>query len=139
MSQSQRQLSRVKNILPRDTYSCKKEHYIKKGARLRCACCDYIKKGRFHTSKTIGDIFYHKEGMACESSNSIYVIICSTCNEEYIEQTGKQGFKIVFQFIGNTSVNCNISYYNVRNTFEFVEKENLKYSHSSHYIQTMNA
>ena len=50
--------------------------------------CDYIKEGSFHTFKTIGDIFYLKKDMACKSSDLVYVFMCSTCNEEYIEETG---------------------------------------------------
>ena len=43
----------------------------------------------FHTFKTTGDIFYLKEDITYESSNSIYVVICSTCNTECFGQTGK--------------------------------------------------
>ena len=41
-------------------------------------------------------------------------------------------------FIGNTSVKCNISNLNVKNTFELVEKENSKYFLSSNYIRRIN-
>ena len=27
--------------------------------------------------------------MTCESSDLVYVVMCSTCNEEYIEETGE--------------------------------------------------
>ena len=34
-------------------------------------------------------IFYLKENMTWESSDLIHVVICSTCNEEYIGETGE--------------------------------------------------
>ena len=81
---SQRQPSSLKKNLTRVQYSNEKEHYSKKRTRPRCACCDYIKEGIFHTFKTTGDISYLKEDMNCESSDLVYVFMCSTCNEEYI-------------------------------------------------------
>ena len=86
---SQRQPSSLKKLLTRAIYSNKKEHCSKKCTKTRCACCDYIKEGSFHTFKTTGDIFYLKENMTCESSDLIYVVICSTCNKEYIGETGE--------------------------------------------------
>ena len=54
--------------------------------------------------------------MTSESCNLLYVVIQSTC-----------GFVTEFEFIDNTSVNCNISNLNAKNTFELVEKEKSKY------------
>ena len=48
----------------------------------------------FHTFKTTGDIFYLKEDITYESSNSIYVIICSTCNTEYFGETRKSETRV---------------------------------------------
>ena len=55
---SQRQPSSLKKLLTRAIYSNKKEHCSKKCTKSRCACCDYIKEGSFHTFKATGDIFY---------------------------------------------------------------------------------
>ena len=55
----------------------------------RCACSNCIKEGSFHTFKTIGDIFYLKEDMTCESRDLGYVLICSIFYERYIGQTGE--------------------------------------------------
>ena len=52
--------SQKKRLLTRAVYPNKKEHYSKKCTKTRCACCDYIKEGSFHTFKTTGDIFYLK-------------------------------------------------------------------------------
>ena len=84
---SQRQPSSLKKLLTWAIYSNKKEHCSKKCTKTRCACCDYIKEGSFHTFKTTGDIFYLKEDITCESSDLIYLVICSTCHEEYTEET----------------------------------------------------
>ena len=86
---SQRQPSSLKELLTRSIYSNKKQHCRKKSVKTRCACCDYIKEDSFHTFKTTEDIFYLKEKMTCESNDLIYVVICSTCNEEYIGETGE--------------------------------------------------
>ena len=137
---SQRQPSSLKKLSTPAIYSNKKEYCSNKCTKTRCACCDYIKEGSFHTFKTAEDIFYLKEDMTCESSDLIYVIVCSTCNEEYIErlERRKQGFVTELVFIDNTSVNRNISNSNARNTFEFVEKDNSKYFLSSNYIRIVN-
>ena len=58
---SQRKQSSLKKLLTRAIYSNKKEHYSKKRTKTRCACCDYIKEGNFHTFKTKGDIISLKE------------------------------------------------------------------------------
>ena len=47
-------------------------------------------KGSFHTFKTTGDIFYLEEDMNCKSSDLIYVVICSTWNEEYMGEAGEE-------------------------------------------------
>ena len=86
---SQRQPSSLKILLSGVIYSNNKEPCSKKHTKTRSACLDYIKKGSFHSFKTIGDIFYIKEDMTCESSNLIHVVTCSTCSEEYIGETGE--------------------------------------------------
>ena len=91
---SQRQPSSLKKLSTPAIYSNKKEYCSKKCTKTRCACCDYIKEGSFHTFKTAGDIFYLKEDMTCESSDLIYVVICSTCNEEYIGETGEEKTRV---------------------------------------------
>ena len=89
LTKSQRQPSSLKILLTGAIYANKKEHCSNKRTKTRSAYCDYIKKGSFHSFKTAGDILYIKEDMKCESSNLIYVVTCSTCNEEYIGETGE--------------------------------------------------
>ena len=91
---SLRQPSSLKKRLTRVIYSNKKEQCSKKCTTTKCACCNYIKESSFHTFKTTGDIFYLKEDMTCKSSDLIYVVICSTCNEEYIGETGERKTRV---------------------------------------------
>ena len=55
-------------------------------------------KGSFHTFKTTGDIFYLEDDMKCKSSYVIYVVICSTWNEEYMGETGEEKTRVEFLF-----------------------------------------
>ena len=41
-----------------------------------------------YTFKNIGKQFFLKTKMTCYSRNLIYVVICPTCKEEYIGETG---------------------------------------------------
>ena len=85
-------------------------------------------------------VFSLIQDMTCDSSDLVYVVICSTCNKEFIGETaeGKTGFHTEFEIIDNTSVNRNSSNLNTRNTFGLVEKENSKYSLFSNYIHRIN-
>ena len=69
------------------------EHHSKKCIKARHVCCDYSNGGTAHTFKTT---FYFKQYLNCKYSDLAYVVICSTCNEEYIGWTEKrnQGFKV---------------------------------------------
>ena len=85
-------------------------------------------------------IYFTLRRYDCESSNLVYVVICSTCNEEYIVETGEGRTKVgdrvrvYLQHIRQRNIN-NL---NARNTFELVEKENSKYSISSNYTRKIN-
>ena len=50
-------------------------------------CCQYIKEGIEHTSKTVDKKIEIRIPFNCESMTLIYVVICSGCKEEYIGQT----------------------------------------------------
>ena len=51
---------------------------------------------------------------------------------------GKKGFETGFEFVYNTSVNCNINNVNAKNTFELVDKKNSKNFLSSNCIHRIN-
>ena len=96
-----------------------------------------LRKAAFLLSKQ-RNIFYLKENMTCESSDLIYMVICSTCDEEHIEETGEGKTMTEFEFISNISINRNFSNLNERNTSKLVEKDNSKCFLSSNYIRRIN-
>ena len=75
--------------------------------------------------------------MTYKSSDLVYMVICFTCNEEYIGEIGegKTRVPVYRQHIHQPQYQ---QLKNARNIFEFVEKENSKYCLSSNYIQTIN-
>ena len=93
---SQRQPSSLKKLLSRAIYSTKKEHCSNKCTKTRCACCDHIKEGSFHTFKTTGDTFYLKEDMTCESSDLVYVVICSICHKGTLDSGQGSSFSTTY-------------------------------------------
>ena len=61
----------------------------------RCECCARLLLGNSYTFKNIDKIFNLKAYFPCDSSNLLYVIIFSTCGEEYTVETeiGKTEFR----------------------------------------------
>ena len=55
----------------------------------RCKCCNYLLTIDHCTFKNVQITFKLKKCFACDSFNPIYVVICSTCKEEYIGETGE--------------------------------------------------
>ena len=55
-----------------------------------CFCCDYIVVAELFKSKNWHQPFVLKSNFNFKTSNLIYVIICSSCNKEYIGQTRGQ-------------------------------------------------
>ena len=53
----------------------------------RCECCTRLLLGNSYTFKNIDKIFNLKAYFPCDSSNLLYVIIFSTCGEEYTVET----------------------------------------------------
>ena len=53
----------------------------------RCECCARLLLGNSYTFKNIDKIFNLKAYFPCDSSNLLYVIIFSTCGEEYTVET----------------------------------------------------
>ena len=55
----------------------------------RCECCNYLLLNDHYTFKDIQITFKLKKLFTCDSFNLTYVVICDTCKEEYITETGK--------------------------------------------------
>ena len=85
--QSRRQAPNLKRILTRAEFSRRKPMAQRCG-KPRCECCKHIYASDHYVFKKCSYRFKLKSPMSCESSNLVYVIICSGCGEEYIGETG---------------------------------------------------
>ena len=74
---------------------CKTEYIVKEKIKIRkcgknCCSCDYINETDSIEFKNKKDgPFIIKSPFNCDSSNFVYLILCSGCNEEYIGQTSR--------------------------------------------------
>ena len=84
-----RQGPNLKKILTKAEFKtrAKIEGVFKCGDK-RCKCCDYLLLDKSYTFKHENKTIELRSKMTCDSSNLIYVIICPTCKEEYIGETG---------------------------------------------------
>ena len=60
----------------------------------RCECCNYLLINDHYTFKNVQITFKLKNRFTCDSFNLIYVVICDTCKEEYIGETGEGKIKL---------------------------------------------
>ena len=91
--QSKRQGNNLKKILTKAEFTSKVQGVHKCGNK-RCECCNCLLLGDSYTFKNTQRRFELKSYMSCDSSNLIYVIICPTCGEEYIGETGLNNTKL---------------------------------------------
>jgi len=91
--QSKRQGNNLKKILTKAEFSSKPATVSKCGDK-RCECCNYLYLGNNYIFKNTKTQFTLKSPMSCDSSNLIYVVICPTCGEEYIGETGRNNTKL---------------------------------------------
>ena len=61
---------------------------VRKCQDLRYECCESLLLSKEYTFKNVNKTFTLKPLMPSNSFNIIYVLICSGCLEEYIEETG---------------------------------------------------
>ena len=61
---------------------------VRKSQDLQCECCDSLLLSKEYTFKNVNKTFTLKTPMSCNSFNVIFVMICSSCLEEYIGETG---------------------------------------------------
>ena len=86
--QSKRQTPNLKKLLTKakygevlsGTFNCNDK---------RCECCNYLLINDHYTFKNVQITFKLKNRFICDSFNLIYVVICDTCKEEYIRETGE--------------------------------------------------
>ena len=85
---SLRQPPNLKRLLTKAKYDSEKTGSYKCN-KPRCRCCLYIQEGDTHRFKTTQKTFTLKSSFNCDSFNLVYVIICQTCFQEYIGETGE--------------------------------------------------
>ena len=85
-----RQPSNLKRLLCSSNFSTNKPTFKTTKCRKSCFCCDYIIEPELFKFKNWHQPFVLKSNFNCETPYLIYVIICSSCNKEYIGQTGGQ-------------------------------------------------
>ena len=91
--QSKRQSPNLKKLLTKaefgevlsGTFNCSDK---------RCECCNYLLINDHYTFKNVQIAFKLKNRFTCDSVNVIYIVICSTCKEEYIGETGEGKAKL---------------------------------------------
>ena len=86
---SQRQPPNLKKLLTRAQFTSTSEetYKISKCLDPRCGTCQFILEGDLFKFKN-GKTFRVNDNMSCKSKNLIYCMICPSCSEEYIGQTG---------------------------------------------------
>ena len=83
-----RQAPNLKNILTKATFGNNTTVGVFKCNDKRCKCCENHILNDNYTFKNTNKNFKIKSKMTCDSSNLVYVVICPTCREEYIGETG---------------------------------------------------
>ena len=90
--QSKHQSTNLKNFLTKaefgevlsGTFNCSDK---------RCECCNYLINDHY-TFNNVQITFKLKNRFTCDSFNLAYVVICGTCKEKYIEETGEGKTKL---------------------------------------------
>ena len=85
--QSRRQPSNLKKILTKAEFTSKPP-IVSQCGNTRCECCKSLLLSDHYVFKEVNYKFTLKMPMSCESSNLIYVLVCSGCYGEYIGETG---------------------------------------------------
>ena len=125
-------------LLAQAKYSNKKSTIRKSARKPDVLVVITLRKAFFILSKQQGINFTLKKDMTCESSDLVYVVICPTCNEEYIGETGEGKARDRDNVQAYGQHICQPQYQQLK-CEELVEKENSKYSLSSNYTCTKRA
>ena len=90
---AKRQPPNLKRILTNSLFTNKTAGVFKCSGS-RCLSCQQLLLGILYTFKNVGKQFFLKTKMTHDSRNLIYVVICPTCREEYIGETGTGNSKL---------------------------------------------
>ena len=86
--QSKRQAPNLKENLQTEAEFTSKKPCVSKCGDSRYECCQHLRLSDHYSFKNVNKTFTLKTSFSCDSSNLMYVIICSGCQEEYIGETG---------------------------------------------------
>ena len=86
---SRRQPPNLKKLLTRARFTSTPDDSfrISKCADPRCGTCEYLLEGDVFSFRN-GKTFRVNDNMTCKSRNLIYCMVCPSCGDEYIGQTG---------------------------------------------------
>ena len=76
--------SNLKRLLSSSNFATNKQTFKTRKCCKSCFCCDYNIEGQLFKFKNWHQLFILKSNFNCDTPNPIYVILCSSCNEEYI-------------------------------------------------------
>ena len=86
---SRRQAPNLKRLLTKSEFTeTETKPMVRKCGHPKCECCDKLLLSDRYTFKNTQKTFFLRSEMSCNSSQLIYVVICPTCKEEYIGETG---------------------------------------------------
>ena len=84
-----RQAPNLKRLLTSSEFKSQDPEFgVFKCGDTRCKCCEHLLLEKKHIFKNVNREFILRSKITCSSSNLIYVVICPTCKEEYIGETG---------------------------------------------------
>ena len=84
---STRQPANLKQILTRSKFADKIEGIVSKGKDKRCITCKQLILGKTFTFKSTDQEFKIKKFMNCDTRFLLYILTCTGCRENYIEET----------------------------------------------------
>ena len=107
--QSPRQEPNLKKILTKAEFTSRNPGVAKCGDK-RCECCHHLLLTDAHKLKNVDKTFKLTTSMSCDSSNLIYAVLCSSCKEEYIGETGLNKTKL--RELSSNLDNCTMKEWN---------------------------
>ena len=84
---SKRQPYNLKRLLTRRSFTSNDKHEVRKCNRSNCGLCIHLVEGN-SIPFNCGTNFKINENISCDVRNTIYVMKCRGCREEYIGETG---------------------------------------------------
>ena len=88
LGKSTSQAPNLGRLICRSKFESQHKNHEVKNCGKNCVSCPYLLKVSLYQFKRVKKIFLVKNSFNCESSNSVYVVICQGCKEKHIGETG---------------------------------------------------